>query len=198
MALEDILGAIDQEADGEVRRVSADTERRRTEMLERAAAEAESILREESERAATARVEHREGILNGARLDADRSVRETRETVYQELLTIVRERLARVADGPDYPRIWPVLFDECRRVLPEARTVRVRASDEGRALSVAIESGMADVEVEPVLDSWGGLELATGDGRLVRNTFEDRLEKADPALRLLAGDLVPELRERRP
>jgi vacuolar-type H+-ATPase subunit E/Vma4 len=198
MALEDILRAIDDEADGAVRRVAAEAERRRADVLERAAAEARSIRQDEAERSRVERARRIEGILNAAHLDADRGLRETREAVYQELLAIVRERLAQVAERPDYARIWPLLFDECRRVLPEARTVRVRSADGARALAVAIESGMSDAEIDPTLETCGGLELATGDGRVARNSFEHRLVKADPHLRLLAGDLLPELRERHP
>jgi hypothetical protein len=34
------------------------------------------------------------------------------------------------------------------------------------------------------------VELASGDGRTVRNTIEDRLRNAEPALRLLYGEML--------
>jgi hypothetical protein len=37
------------------------------------------------------------------------------------------------------------------------------------------------------LQTAGGLELTRGEDRVVRNTVEDRLENAEPALRLLFG-----------
>ena len=36
--------------------------------------------------------------------------------------------------------------------------------------------------------------VAAGDGRVVDNTLEGRLRRADPELRRIAGDVVPELR----
>jgi hypothetical protein len=45
--------------------------------------------------------------------------------------------------------------------------------------------------VVAVLDTAGGVELASGDGRTVRNTLEERLANAEPALRLLFGQAQP-------
>ena len=39
--------------------------------------------------------------------------------------------------------------------------------------------------VEPTLSSWGGCELDDGQGRVVRNTLEQRLAAAEPELRRL-------------
>jgi hypothetical protein len=39
------------------------------------------------------------------------------------------------------------------------------------------------LDVEPALDTWGGLELVDDDGRLVLNTVEERLANAELLLR---------------
>ena len=39
------------------------------------------------------------------------------------------------------------------------------------------------LRVEPTLDTWGGVELASDDGRTVRNTLEERLANAELLLR---------------
>jgi hypothetical protein len=41
--------------------------------------------------------------------------------------------------------------------------------------------------VVPTLEAASGLELVSDTGRSVRNTFEERLANAEPALRLLLG-----------
>jgi V/A-type H+/Na+-transporting ATPase subunit E len=39
------------------------------------------------------------------------------------------------------------------------------------------------LRVEPTLDTWGGVELASNDGRTVRDTLEERLANAELLLR---------------
>jgi vacuolar-type H+-ATPase subunit E/Vma4 len=40
---------------------------------------------------------------------------------------------------------------------------------------------------ESTLETWGGVELEAADGRVVRNTLEERLRRAEPELRRLAA-----------
>lgn len=194
MALSDILRAIEEEADAEIRQIDLEAERRIRVELAHAGEAADRVRADELRRRELAVAEESRRILTGARVEADRAVREAREQVYQSLLSRVRARLAAVSETAEYARVLPLLFDECRRILPDARLLRVRPEDADRATAIAIESGLADVEVDAGLSTMGGLEMTTADGRRVLNTFEDRLDKADPHLRLLTGDLVPGMR----
>jgi hypothetical protein len=44
-----------------------------------------------------------------------------------------------------------------------------------------------ELRIVPTLETAGGVELARGEDRAVRNTVEDRLANAEPTLRLLFG-----------
>lgn len=194
MALDDILRAIEEEADTEIRRIDLEAERRIRVEMGRAETMAAEVRADELRKRESAVAEETRRILTGARVEADRQNRETREQIYQRLLARVRSRLGEVTESARYSQVLPLLFDECRRVLPDARSVRVRAEDADRATALAIESGLSDVEVDAGLSTMGGLEMATADGRRVLNTFEDRLAKADPHLRLLTSDVLPGMR----
>lgn len=194
MALADILRAIDEEADAEIRRIDADADERARADRERAGAEAARIEEIELRRRRTVTEERVRRIVTGAHVDADRAVRAAREAVYQELLVRTRARLEEVPGSAGYGQVLALLFDECRRVLPEGRTLRVRSTDADRVTALALESGMADAVVDGSLEAMGGLELESDDGRRVLNTLDERLDKADRHLRLLAGELLPGLR----
>lgn len=194
MALADILRAIDEEAAAEIGRIDSEADERARAERERAGAEAAGIEEAELRRRRAATEEQVRRIVTGAHVDADRIVRAAREAVYQDLLARTRARLEQVPGSPGYGQVLALLFDECRRVLPEGRTLRVREPDADRVTALALESGMADAVVDGSLEAIGGLELETGDGRRVLNTLDERLDKADRHLRLLAGELLPGLR----
>ncbi len=195
MALADILAALDAEADEEIARVTAQTsehfERLRHETRELASSAeqaASSALDDEAER-------RRAQIVNRARLVVERRVSAAIEEIYQELLRGVSRRLAEVRDQPDYEGLFRRLLDECRAVLPDGRVVRVDPADEAVCRRVLASEGCDGLVVETSLQSAGGLELATADGRrAVWNTFESRVWRADRALRSVAAAEVPPLR----
>jgi vacuolar-type H+-ATPase subunit E/Vma4 len=68
----------------------------------------------------------------------------------------------------------------------------VSFTDEALVAELVQESG-ADLAVEPSLETLGGLVLESGDGRVARNTFEERLSNAEPRLRLWYGCRLSEL-----
>jgi vacuolar-type H+-ATPase subunit E/Vma4 len=178
MALEDLLRAIEAEADEE--RLRAEREKAASataivEAAEREAADLEARLTaapEAQSRAAADRVRAM------ARLRAAAAVRAAREEAYVSLLDRVREELAAVRGSAAYPVVFRALLDESRTALPGAVELRV----DGRDAELA-ESMAGGLRVAAVLDSWGGVELAGDDGRTVRNTLEERLANADMLLR---------------
>ena len=61
---------------------------------------------------------------------------------------------------------------------PAAAELRVDRRDLDLATPLA-----RGLRVDPTLDTCGGIELASDDGRIIRNTVEERLANADLLLR---------------
>jgi vacuolar-type H+-ATPase subunit E/Vma4 len=192
MPLPEILTAIDEEANRQVSSIEQDARRRGQAILDEARAKAKaerarlSTSREAAGRQTVAR------LVNHARLEADRALRLAQEELYQTALQRAGARLAKVRDTASYPAVFTDLLVEATDFLPDAITLAVDPRDEHLARTVTQDLGLS-FEISPSLTTWGGVQLTTGDGRLVENTLESRLYKADPALRRLAVSMCPEL-----
>jgi vacuolar-type H+-ATPase subunit E/Vma4 len=178
MALDDLLRAI--EVDAEAERLRADREKAAAATAivdgarrEAAALEAALTSAPEAESLAVA-----ERVRALARLRAADTIRGAREEAYVSVLDKVREELTAVRGSSAYPAVFRALLDESRAALPDAHELRVDRRDADLAVSVA-----GDLKVVAVLDTWGGVELTGNDGRTVRNTLEERLANADLLLR---------------
>jgi vacuolar-type H+-ATPase subunit E/Vma4 len=178
MALDDLLRAIEAEADEE--RLLADREKTASATaivdaasLEAAALEAQLAKAPEADSLAAA-----ERVRALARLQAAATVRVAREAAYVSLLGRVREELSALRGSPAYPGVFGTLLNESRAALPDASELHVDRRDADLAASMA-----GDLRVVALLDTWGGLELAGDDGRTIRNTLEERLANADLLLR---------------
>jgi vacuolar-type H+-ATPase subunit E/Vma4 len=178
MALADLLREIEAEAGAERARADRETAAEAAAIVERARSEAgalEAALTAAPETEARAEAVQMLGL---ARLDASSALRSAREDAFVSLLTGIRETLAAVRGTEAYPALLEALLTESRAALPTARALRIDRRDTDLALPLADGLG-----VEPTLDTWGGLELASDDGRTIRNTLEERLANAEPLLR---------------
>jgi V/A-type H+-transporting ATPase subunit E len=113
-------------------------------------------------------------------------VRQAREDSFRECLEDVRGRLESVRDSSSYATVLGALLRESLAALPTATVLRVDPRDERIAAHLLAELGV-HLEIVATLQTCGGVELACGEERAVRNTIEDRLANAEPALRLLFG-----------
>ena len=192
MPLPEILTAIDEEANRQISSIEQDAHRRGQAILDEARAQA----REERQRLSASRDaagrQTAARLVNHARLEADRALRSAQEELYQTALEHAGARLAALRDTTSYPAVFTDLLVEANHFLPDAQTLAVDPRDEQLARMVTQDLGLS-LEISPTLESWGGVQLTTGDGRLVENTLESRLYKADPALRRLAVSMCPEL-----
>jgi V/A-type H+/Na+-transporting ATPase subunit E len=190
--LKDLLASIEVEAKQESERLEAESR-----------AEAESILAEAREKAQETREEvlrsweaeaeaEAERRIARARLEAMNTLRAAREQAFEQLLAEVRSRLGALRGELGYREALRALLRETLAALPDARLVRVDSRDEELAAELVRESG-ADLAVEASLETLGGLVLESDDGRLARNTFEERLANAEGRLRLWYGRRVSEL-----
>jgi len=178
MALEDLLRAIEDEADEE--RLLADRAKSAaaTAIVEAARQEAAAVEAELTRAPEREALAEAEGERAQARLQAVDTVRVAREAAFVSLLDRIRDELAALRGSDGYPAVFRALLGESRAALPEGRLLRVDRRDADLAASLA-----GDLQVVATLDTWGGVELAGDDGRTIRNTLEERLVNADPLLR---------------
>lgn len=178
MALSDLLRAIEADADADRRLAARQAAAAAAQIIEQAGEEA-AALEAEMTRApeADALVEgERERAL--ARLEAVDVVRAAREAAYLLLRSGIQAELATLRGSDSYPALFRALLSESRAALPSARELHVDLRDSDLAASLA-----DGLRVVVALHSWGGVELASEDGRTIRNTLEERLANADLLLR---------------
>lgn len=189
MSLDGILAAIRREADEELAALTGRRDRDLDDLGARtaaaaAAAEADAARARDGEAATEAARRIRHAEASAARL-----LRAAREEAFATMLARLRERLDGLRADAAYPGVLAALLAESRAVLPGATVVRVDPRDEV-TMTVLVERTGADLKVDPTLGrSAGGLELDGGDGRVVINTVEARLERAGPELRRIAAEL---------
>jgi vacuolar-type H+-ATPase subunit E/Vma4 len=118
----------------------------------------------------------RHRLVNAARLEALRQTRASQETIFAAAHSQLRERLREARSRPDYAALFAALLAEAQAALPGATVIRIDPLDAALA-----------PHAESTLDTWGGVELEAADGRIVRNTLEERLRRAEPELRRLAA-----------
>lgn len=192
MGVETIVEAIGSEAAGQI--AAIESERDRT--IERIAKEASARADAEHQKWASSRDEEAErkraGIVNRARLEADRRIAEVREALFQQALARVEGMLEELTGEPRYEEIFKALYEEAISVVPDAdATVLVRPEDRELAERLLSERGGVG-SVAATLSCIGGLDVETDDGRSVRNTFDSRLALSERELRRLAVSIVPE------
>jgi V/A-type H+-transporting ATPase subunit E len=178
MALADLLRAIELDAAEERAQAERETAAQATAIVAQArreATELETVLAAAPE--ADARAEA-ESVRALARLHAAGLVRAAREEAFGSVITGIRAELAALRGTERYPEVFRVLLDEGRRALPAARRLRVDRRD--LELATPLSGGL---HLDPTLDTCGGVELASDDGRTLRNTVEERLANAEPRLR---------------
>jgi len=178
MALADLLRVIEADAAAERARADRESALEAAAIVARARREARALAAElaaEPEPAARADAERARAL---ARLDAARGMRGEREDAFSSLLTGVRNELDALRASKGYPALFRALLDEGRAALPGASELRVDRRDLDLATPLA-----RGLRVDPTLDTCGGIELASDDGRSIRNTVEERLANADLLLR---------------
>lgn len=187
MALGDLLAGLEAEAAAETARLEAETREEAERIVEAARAEARA-LQEQAAHAGEAELrreaEQRRAL---ARLAAAAAVREAREEAFRQFLAEVRARLDALRESSEFPAVLRSLIRESRAALPSATTLRIDPRDASLTAGLLGELDL-ELDVVAALETAGGIELSSDDGRTVRNTIEERLANAEPALRLLFGE----------
>lgn len=179
MPLADILRAMEQEVDTQVARIESQAAATVAQIRGEAEAEANAIRQRHCREIKQPLQHERARRLNRARLDALRATSRAREQLLNDAVTAAKERLARLRDDPAYPQILNALVQETLAQLDGDAIVRADPRDERW-----LRGPLGDVPLEFDLDTWGGIEARTRDGRIrVVNTLEARLAQSGDLLR---------------
>jgi V/A-type H+/Na+-transporting ATPase subunit E len=190
MALSDLLAGLKAEAAAEDARLDLETRAEAT-RIDAAAHDEARMLQEHALRVVEDELRGEVATRRArARLAAAAAVRQAHEEAFQEFLAEVRRRLDAIRGRPSYPMVLRALLREGLMALPGATVLRVDPRDERMAADLLAELG-AKLEIAGTLETAGGVELACGEDRVVRNTVEERFTNAEPALRLLFGRTQP-------
>ena len=194
MTLADLLAGLRSEAEAETVLLEAETREQANRIRAAARAEA-SVLREQIVLAAEDDIrKEADRRRAAARLAVAASVRVAREELFLDFRTTVSRRLDELREDERYPAVLRALLEESLAALPAATSLRVDPRDERLARQLLAERGVK-LELAASLKTAGGLELADGRERVVRNTVEERVANAEAVLRgLLANDPSDEAR----
>lgn len=189
MSLVDLLAGLEAEAAVEAARLETETRDEADRIVEVARAEARA-LQEQAVDAVDGELQHEAEQRRAlARLAAADAVREAREEAFREFRAEVGARLDTLRESPAYPSVLGALIRESLAALPAATALMVDPRDE-RLVARLLDALGVHLHVSATLETAGGVASASGDGRTVRNTVEERLANAEPALRLLFGEAL--------
>ena len=182
MALTELLHTLQEEADAELAVLRRDAQIEAATIVASAEGEAERLRAEMLESSeADARAQARERLA-AARLEAAGRLRSAREQAYATLRVALDGELAGLRETSTYAAILAALIDEALAALPAATRVAVDARD--AELAARLLTGRSGgLRIDGTLDTWGGVEVATADGRRIENTLEARLAGREPELR---------------
>jgi vacuolar-type H+-ATPase subunit E/Vma4 len=195
MSLEVILKSIETSGEVELAQLQQETEMRMQQIL--AEAEQKVALRHEMTRqmVVTPVAGERARRLHQARLEALQIVAAARDRLVTSALEQTRHCLMELRREPIYTYVLQGLIEEAVRGLGDEELnsatvipaippwLEIDARDEALVRGILIDLDL-DLAIKPRLNSWGGVSVHSGDGRIiVTNTLESRLERAMPYLR---------------
>ena len=176
MAIEDILRALDEQADAETQAVLDEAGEHARLIVEEGTLEAARIhdgFTKQVERVATSEAGK---VINAARLESKMIVSSVKGDSVASVFDEARLKLSTISEN-DYPALFAALAAEALRGVSGELTVKVRAEDEQLAKAAIAQAGVV-ATVDPSLETAGGVVVEASGGRVVRrNTLEDRLER---------------------
>jgi vacuolar-type H+-ATPase subunit E/Vma4 len=182
MAIDDILRALDDQAQADCDEIIGESHEHAKLIAEEAELQAKAIhdkFIRQVEQVATATASKK---VNAARLEAKMIVSSVKGGGVASVFDDARKELASVR-GSGYEALFGALAAEALSDVSGPVTVHTAPADTALAEKAAAASGLA-AEVVGDLDTAGGLVVDTCGGRIIRrNTLEDRLERVTQYLR---------------
>lgn len=189
MALKDLLTALEADAAAETERLHAETEAEAARIVESAQLEARALEQQAARADEVELALELERRRSEARLAAAAALRDAHEESVETLQGALRRRLASLRGTDAYPGVLRALIEEALAAVPSASLLRVDHRDAELARDIVRDINV-QLELKPDLDTLGGIEAVASDGLTARNTLEERLRNAEPALRVLAGEVL--------
>ena len=193
MALADVLSELQREGDEEIARIVAERDASVAAILDRARHDADDAAASAAASRHDALARDADVIRHRAELAVERRLREAAEVIVQDILGRAEDRLSHHRSEPGYPATLDALVAECVEFLGTVRVVMADERDAELVREIVDRRGL-DADVLPSLATWGGIDAGDGQGAFVRNTLEERLGRAEAALRHRIGDMIPGLR----
>ncbi|HXH14011.1 MAG TPA: V-type ATP synthase subunit E [Alphaproteobacteria bacterium] len=183
MALEDILRAMEQQAQAEIACLQAQAEAEAAAIIAQAEAEVRTIKVQHLANIAPRVQQERAQLLSEAKLLARRELLVAREALLEEAFAAAHTALASLREQPAYPHYLTQLLREVVEELGDELCLIVDARDEAIVRRIAADLGIpAGIAIG--LHTVGGLEACTPDGGVtVINTIEARLQRSRRPLR---------------
>jgi vacuolar-type H+-ATPase subunit E/Vma4 len=177
MAIEDILIALDEQADAECIAVLEESHEHAKLIVEEGEREAQGIhdgFSRQAERVATLDASKK---VNAARLESKMIVSSVKGDAVSRVFDDAAGKLAEVRSGGTYDALFSALAKEAFAGLEGPVIVKVARGDADLASRAADAAGLS-ATVDSTLPTAGGLVVEAYGGRVVRrNTLEDRLER---------------------
>jgi len=185
LALEDILRALDDNAEDRIEVIKQDAQQRVNEIISEVEKDASRSRRLRIKKMEDAIKSECTGIVYSASLKAKNELIKAQEETVNEAFRLAEQRLAGLRSNEEYPRVFELLLDECLEVLEGEVVLRVRADDRDLLDKLMANRGAPYSISETPLEASGGLFAGSPDGEvIVYNSFESRLTKAKETLRL--------------
>jgi len=177
MAINDILSALDEQAQADCE-ATVDEAREHAKLIieeaERQARQIHDTFVHQVERVATMNASKK---VNAARLQAKMTVSSVKGDGLTAVFDDARAQLFSARDA-GYQELFAALAAEALEGVSGTVTIRVRTEDVALAEKAATTAGLT-ADVASDLETAGGLVVETGGGKIIRrNTLEDRLDRA--------------------
>lgn len=177
MAIEDILRALDEQADGDCRALVETAKQQAKSIMADAKAEADRI-RVAKVTATEAQVRSRAAqMVNAAKLERRRRITAAQESGIDQVYADAGTALSATRGTKAYDDLFRALAEEASARSIGDLAVQVAPDDEALATKVMSDLGLK-ADIDASADILGGLTVISSGGRVYRrNTFDDRLAK---------------------
>ena len=177
MAIQDILEALDRQADAECAAVLEEARTQAKLIIVEAEREAQLVHDGYARQVERVAATEASKTVNAGRLQAKMMVSSTKGQAVDDVFSQARDGLSLIPSETRYPALFDSLAAEAAEGLEGPLTIRVSSRDIADAERFA--AGRDDVAVTVDESIVGGLVIEAFGGRVIRrNTLENRLERA--------------------